>query len=236
MHYTRWFRHGDPLGAAPAPWGVTRKWTLNEAYFERVDTPEKAYWLGFIAADGCVLATANRLTVELSGKDASHLAQLNADLNYDRPLSWNRSCAATVAESARLVADLASHGILPRKTTGLMPWDGPPDLMPHYWRGMVDGDGSIYHVRSDWVINLTGTKAVVRSFGQWAGVACGSTAQPRQAAGAWTLSICGAGVAYRLAVALYAEPVRALPRKLALAREILSVRPDELRKAANARR
>ena len=26
----------------------------NPTYFDEIDTPDKAYWLGFIGADGCV--------------------------------------------------------------------------------------------------------------------------------------------------------------------------------------
>ena len=31
-----------------------RKHTLNDSFFENVDNQFKAYWLGFITADGCV--------------------------------------------------------------------------------------------------------------------------------------------------------------------------------------
>ena len=41
-----------------------------------------------------------------------------------------------------------SHGITAKKTDALQPWDGPADLMPHYWRGLIDGDGSITHQRA----------------------------------------------------------------------------------------
>lgn len=30
------------------------KYTADYRKFENIDSPEKAYWLGFIAADGCV--------------------------------------------------------------------------------------------------------------------------------------------------------------------------------------
>jgi len=29
-----------------------KKYQFNTRYFNKIDTPEKAYWLGFIAADG----------------------------------------------------------------------------------------------------------------------------------------------------------------------------------------
>lgn len=31
----------------------------NEKFFKKIDTPQKAYWLGFLYADGCVLNQKN---------------------------------------------------------------------------------------------------------------------------------------------------------------------------------
>ena len=31
-----------------------RKYNFNQDYFENIDTDEKAYWLGFFFADGCI--------------------------------------------------------------------------------------------------------------------------------------------------------------------------------------
>ena len=31
-----------------------RKWKVNENYFEKIDSDDKAYWLGFMCADGNV--------------------------------------------------------------------------------------------------------------------------------------------------------------------------------------
>lgn len=33
---------------------MPRPYAVNQDYFATIDTEEKAYWLGFIAADGCV--------------------------------------------------------------------------------------------------------------------------------------------------------------------------------------
>lgn len=47
------------------------KYSFNASYFNTIDTPEKAYWLGFIAADGCIIDTTSekgsqkRLKIEL---------------------------------------------------------------------------------------------------------------------------------------------------------------------------
>ena len=58
-----------------------RKYALNEAFFEIIDSEEKAYWLGFIAADGCVYRRT--LSINLNIKDKAHLEKLIAILNSE---------------------------------------------------------------------------------------------------------------------------------------------------------
>jgi len=43
----------------------------NKRFFETIDTKQKAYWLGFIAADGYV--NSKRLTIKLSPKDQERI-------------------------------------------------------------------------------------------------------------------------------------------------------------------
>ena len=46
-----------------------RKYTLNENYFEEIDSSNKSYILGFIYADGSINKQKNSLTICLSEKD-----------------------------------------------------------------------------------------------------------------------------------------------------------------------
>ena len=46
-----------------------RKYTLNENYFEEIDSSNKSYILGFIYADGSINKKNNSLTICLSEKD-----------------------------------------------------------------------------------------------------------------------------------------------------------------------
>lgn len=36
------------------PLQTAKKCACNERYFQQIDTEDKAYWLGFITADGCI--------------------------------------------------------------------------------------------------------------------------------------------------------------------------------------
>ena len=68
----------------------SRKYYLNDNYFEIIDSAEKAYWVGFIAADGYISkresGSSNRLGITLSEKDIEHLYKFNKCLNstYER--------------------------------------------------------------------------------------------------------------------------------------------------------
>ena len=82
-----------------------RKHFFNENYFENIDTEEKAYWLGFISADGSICKSSKynsyRLVLNLNRLDEHHILKFkNAicanDINikhYTKTvlvvLSWN---------------------------------------------------------------------------------------------------------------------------------------------------
>src|SRR6185437_3005752 len=62
---------------------VSYRWKrdlVRHDYFHQIDSPMKAYILGFLAADGNLLARFHRLTVELSVKDCALLALLRDEL------------------------------------------------------------------------------------------------------------------------------------------------------------
>ena len=50
-----------------------RKYYFNNLYFDSIDSEEKAYWLGFLYADGYILSSANGFGCNLKEDDASHL-------------------------------------------------------------------------------------------------------------------------------------------------------------------
>lgn len=211
----------------------------NPDYFDRIDTPDKAYWLGFIGADGCV--TGNRylrLQVKLARKDRDHLLILHRALKANRPL-WDseqmskgriRPYSTLAVYSPQLAQSLIGHGITPRKSATLRPWDGPADLMPHYWRGLFDGDGSITINRKGVYLSFVGSKAIACGFLGWAHAVCGtnSTARPgKPGSSYWVAQIGGSHRSNRfsgrepvpllLLAALYDDAPVALARKKALA-------------------
>lgn len=139
----------------------SRECTCNHAYFHSIDTEEKAYWLGFLTADGCI-TTSSRITVHLGIADCSHLHKLKAALGATHKVSTNvRSCSFTVS-SPDIAEDLARYGILPNKTFSTKPSQVAPELARHYWRGVIDGDGCIS--KSAGTLILVGDYEIVLGF------------------------------------------------------------------------
>jgi len=155
-----------------SPWNIKRIWAKHSAkgksrrkylldlnYFEVIDSPDKAYFLGFIAADGCVrkpLRGPLALSIRVSSKDEQILFDLLKCMKSNHAVF--RSCYTTpwkrvVKEasyvtliSAKLCADLARHNVCERKTRSYEPIPLPGPLMPHFMRGYFDGDGTVYKI------------------------------------------------------------------------------------------
>jgi DNA-binding XRE family transcriptional regulator len=145
-----------------------RTYHCDHSFFDEIDSECKAYWLGFIAADGCVYG--NALQVTLSSKDRDHLFRPRADLQSDHPIKDNTakdraksyahtgSSSTFYLRSSRLTEGLARHSVMPRKTFKPDWPDFLPDgLLRHYLRGYSDGDGS-FHVTSQSHLKRTGER------------------------------------------------------------------------------
>ena len=64
-----------------------RKFKVNEDFFEQIDTPEKAWLLGFIAADGNVNPSNNTLIIVLASEDEEILVKIKSLLDSEHRIS-----------------------------------------------------------------------------------------------------------------------------------------------------
>lgn len=150
---------------------ANRKYTLNENYFSVIDNEDKAYWLGFIMADGCVTKSQpnkpyNRFEINLKIEDFSHLEKLNKLMEYNKPLiTKSVSSRGHISEicqlrvnSAKLCADLMKHDICPNKTgKECIPESVPKELLRHFLRGFFDGDGTLYSDEKNLYCSICGS-------------------------------------------------------------------------------
>jgi len=135
---------------------LTRRYELVDARpFSEPETDWHAYWLGFLAADGCVF-TGNRqylVRLRLKASDEDHVRDFAEGTGSNAPVKMAKDGYVQVEYHGRdLVAALARWGIVPNKTFTIgLPNDFPQHLLPAFIRGYFDGDGSIYwRSRGSW--------------------------------------------------------------------------------------
>lgn len=130
-----------------------RKHKFNEDYFETIDSQDKAYWLGFIAADGCVYCDKihhnYRLQINLKGSDIEHLNKFQKAIgsNYKITEKEVGKAHSPVCQlkinSTKMCMDLMKLNIIERKSIIFEPPEIPENLINHFIRGYWDGDGWI---------------------------------------------------------------------------------------------
>ncbi|MCA1027032.1 LAGLIDADG family homing endonuclease [Cytobacillus kochii] len=151
------------------------KYSCNENFFEVIDTEDKAYWLGFIYADGYVITDekykTGKLGIALSMHDIEHLEKFKSAIDsthnikvytHKTPYNEQTTYCKIVITSHKIVSDLIALGVLPRKTEILsFPTSEkvPQKLVNHFIRGYMDGDGSIVKPRTNkFQLSFCGTR------------------------------------------------------------------------------
>lgn len=62
------------------------KYNFIEDIFSSIDTKQKAYWIGFLYADGYISSNAHTIGISLKESDKSHL------LNFEKFLGISEDC------------------------------------------------------------------------------------------------------------------------------------------------
>lgn len=128
-----------------------RRLACDHGFFKVIDDEAKAYWLGFFAADGCL--HKNTVNLSLHEKDRDHVYKFREHLGSEHKISerannndWGGSVMVGLSLSSKEMADdLRAHGFTDRKSKTCKPPKIPLPLESHFWRGVTDGDGSIFY-------------------------------------------------------------------------------------------
>jgi len=125
-----------------------KKYRCNDSYFNIIDSPDKAYFLGFLWADGNIHNSRHSIKLSLNIKDRVVLEKFKYYIEASNPIYTrlkNNCCTFTVF-SKQMYIDLIDKGITPNKTYGTtIPNNIPNDMCSHFIRGLFDGDGGIYN-------------------------------------------------------------------------------------------
>lgn len=151
------------------------KVTFDETIFDSIDTEEKAYWLGFIYADGTVSSTSNLFELSLKASDVEHLNKFNTFMKCTtkNKVKINKvNCGEIISERCRwhsknshLKQSLIKLGCVPNKSLILTFPDKSlfknESLIRHFIRGYWDGDGCLtWHNKSHTIpcMSILGTE------------------------------------------------------------------------------
>lgn len=157
---------------------TSKKYSFDENFFENINTEEKAYWLGFIIADGCICR--NDIIIALSESDKSHLQKFIKSINGNNKIQTKNvksnfgihGISRLSIRSKKMYNDLLNLGITPNKSLSVKIPIIKDSLQSHLWRGIVDGDGSLgigifnknNRIYKYLNIGLTGNQYVIDSF------------------------------------------------------------------------
>lgn len=142
---------------------------INENYFETIDTEHKAYWLGFMYADGYV-GHDNRVELALKEEDYEHVLKFKNDLESEHKINKKtKKMNGKIFYSYKLSVirkklrqDLENKGCIPNKSKILKyPTieQVPLDLQRHFIRGYIDGDGCISDPNNNrFILDIVGTE------------------------------------------------------------------------------
>ena len=141
------------------------KTILNEDFFNCIDSSEKAYWLGFMYADGYV--TGDYVGIALHSKDREHLIKFKTAIESNGNINDYNSKTTPYSriyfKSEKMVNDLINKGCFRNKSLVLkFPTEKqvPKEYQSHFIRGYFDGDGclSINLSKQSYRFSILGTK------------------------------------------------------------------------------
>ena len=131
-----------------------RVYSLNESVFSNIDSEEKAYWLGFLYADGYINRDRNSIELSLAECDLEHLEKFKSFTECENEIKYrpNQKAYRLVIYSQKIVDDLIKLGCTQAKSLTLQfPTESqvPSHLIQHFMRGYFDGDGSVSSIKAN---------------------------------------------------------------------------------------
>lgn len=125
---------------------------IKSDFFSVIDSPIKAYWLGFLYTDGSVDKgkSRGRIRLQLQEKDLEILEKFREDLNIESKIIYdkrkNSKCCSVEFTDEQIYNDLAKYDIIPQKTYKIsnIPYKKiPKEYLKDFVLGLYDGDGGI---------------------------------------------------------------------------------------------
>ena len=147
----------------------------NSCYFSKINSIDKAYWLGMLYADGNV---QENHTIKLKLIDKEHIEKFCKAINlsetyiytYKNTLKNRQTPYEIRFKDKQMYKDLCTLGCIPRKSLKIhrMP-KIDSQFYSHFIRGYMDGDGTICQTthkgyKDDWCLSIVGQYGLLEDF------------------------------------------------------------------------
>mgnify|MGYP001629097378 FL=1 len=149
--------------------GSKQGYPRNEFYFNKIDAPEKAYWLGFLYADGCVHSNSYEVSVDITDREhiekfQKAIGAINHKITIINDKRWKnaKTLYQFSIKDKQLHEDLIKWGCIPQKSLKIDKIPNiPRDFVSHFIRGYFDGDGSLHYLKgtNNYRISFIGTQS-----------------------------------------------------------------------------
>ena len=150
-----------------------QKYPINEDIFDNIDTEEKAYWLGFLYADGNVCGSQYRVRLSLAKEDIEVVQKFSNFIfgqerikNYIQPKNRQSSQNLVYVDvcNKHVALQLPKLGCPPKKTFIItFPEWLDEKLYNHFIRGYFDGDGCLSNYKEKQIGRGKLTKGLIIS-------------------------------------------------------------------------
>ena len=136
-----------------------KRYTFNNHFFDIIDNEEKAYFLGLLFADGCNFEKNCTVSIQLQARDIDILEKFKLALLAEQPINARHTSPKSKIKFKSYRLDLSDqyfskclskHGMVQNKSL-ILEWplvEIPDNLLRHFVRGFIDGDGSLFITKS----------------------------------------------------------------------------------------
>jgi hypothetical protein len=117
----------------------------HSPFFDKINTPEQAWILGWIVSDGHLEKDSACFRIEIHKKDSEIISKINEIIKGTPKVGYRKDGRVYLKIcSKKIKTDLVNLGIPAGKKSILVtPLNLSSNLMRHFWRGVFEGDGTV---------------------------------------------------------------------------------------------
>lgn len=187
----------------------SKKYKVNENFFDIIDNEDKSYWLGVMLTDGSTSCKLVRLGFKKD--DESHLEKFLTSISSSHPIKHqnkNGHIQSYVSIGNKHMRDsLIYKGII---SGNKQVFKINSELERHYWRGAIDGNGQVDSESN--TIGIVGTKEICEAFKAFCQKHVDTRANVKKHGNIWSFRLHG-NLAFDLTKVLYQKSSIYLTRK-----------------------